>query len=261
MDTFIVLGVLIALTLIGSLLMKGYLEKRRIERARSLVAIHDDLTNMQNALSLIPEVYLDTPSKIFILKRLMQLIDQVQQTGNVSESLSARNQELSIQLEKTQHIKDDSVKRIGQWVSIKDPESAHEIRSLVKFLHKQIILSVKIGLIPQAHGSRVVKNLTVIMHRIILDLNYSLASQYLKVNKLRPALGKLRMALTAATRSPIKQYLKKQKEQLEKQIKQTESKIVSTRKKINKATANKLANGMDNIQKDGDWGAKKNIYD
>ncbi len=261
MSTFVVLGILIVLTLFGSIAMKTLMEKRRIERARLLVDLHDDLTNMQSALALIPEVYLDTPSKIFILKRLMQLIDQVQETGNISESLSELNQDLSIQLEKALHIKDDSVKRLSQWVKIKDPESAHEIQSLVKFLHKQIIISVKTGLIPRAHGSRVVKNLKVIMHRIILDLNYSLASNYLKTNKLRPALGKLRAALSTTTRGPIKQYLKTQKEQLEKLITQTESKIINSRKKTNKTTANKLATGMDKIQEDDDWDNKKNLYD
>jgi len=261
MTTFVVLGVLILATLVGSIAMKSYLEKRRIERARLLVELHDDLRRMQSALAVVPQVYLDTPTKLFMIKRLMQIIDQVQAAGNETESLTEMHQDLQTQLEATIHAKDDSVERLAKWTKIDNADMAHEIRSLIKYLHGQIVSAVKLGLIPRAHGSRVVKNLKVITYRIGLDLNYTLARHALKLNKHRPALGKLRVALSITLKSPIKQYLKPQKETLEKLIKQTEARIENQSKEKNKATANKLASGVDKIKEDDDLEQKRNLYD
>ncbi len=261
MVTFIVLGVLILATLVGSIAMKSYMEKRRIERARMLVDLHDDLRRMQNALVVIPQVYIDTPTKLFMIKRLMQLIEQVQGAGNETNSLSALHQDLNTQLEKAINAKDDSVDRLSKWTQIDNADTAHEMKTLIKYLHSQIISAVKAGLIPRAHGSRVVKNLKVMAHRVGLDLNYSLARSALKMNKHRPALGKLRVALSIALKSPIKQYLKPQRELLEKLIKQTEAKIDDTRNKGNQTSVNKLASGVDKINQDEELDNKKNLYD
>lgn len=103
---------------------------------------------------------------------------------------------------------------------------------MIKFLHGQILTGVKSGLIPRAHGSRVVKNLKVMMHRLAPDLNYNLARAALRSNKLRPALGKFRVALGLCLKSPIKNSLNKQQEQLETPIKQTDAKIIEYAKKI-----------------------------
>ncbi len=261
MDTLILLGILILVTVFASIGMKSHLEKRRILRARLLVDLHDDLRRMQSALAIIPEVYLDIPTKLFMIKRLMQLVDQVQETGNASDSLTSLHTDLKEQLDKTLESKDDSAKRLSKWTNIESADAAHEIRQLIKFLHNQILSTVKTGLVPRAHGARVVKNLKIMIHRIALDLNFSLAKAYLKANKPRPALGKLRAAQSVAIRSPIKQYLKPQKEQLEKLIEQTEGKILSQRKTANKASAGELAKGMDKIQEDEERDTKKNIYD
>ena len=261
MITFIILGALILATLVGGIALKNQLEKRRIERARLLVDLHDDLRRMQSALAVIPHVYLDTPTKLFMIKRLMQIIEQVQEAGNETSGLSDMHQELQNQLESTIQTKDDSVARLAKWTPIDTADLAHEIKSLVKYLHGQIITAVKLGLIPRAHGSRVVKNLKVVTYRIGLDLNYTLARQALKLNKYRPALGKLRVALSIALKSPIKQYLKPQKETLEKLIEQTESKIERQREEKSKATTNKLASGVEKIKVEDDWEQKKNLYD
>ncbi len=260
MVTFIVLGVLILATLVGSIAMKSYMEKLRIARARQLVDLHDDLRRMQNALVVIPQVYIDTPTKLFMIKRLMQLIDQVQSTGNETSSLSALHQDLSTQLEKAINAKDDSVDRLSKWTQIDSADTAHEMKTLIKYLHSQIISAVKAGLIPRAHGTRVVKNLKVMAYRVGLDLNYSLARSALKMNKYRPALGKLRVALGIAIKSPLKQQLKPQRELLEKLIKQTEAKIEDNRKKGN-TSVNKLATGVDKINQDDELDNKKNLYD
>ena len=261
MDTLIVLGALIVITLVGSLTIKSQLEKRRILRARMLVDLHDDLRRMQSALAIIPEVYLDIPTKLFMIKRLMQLVDKVQETGNATESLKNLHSDLQEQLDKTLETKDDSTARLAKWTNIDNPDTAHEIRTLIKYLHGQILNTVKSGLVPRAHGSRVVKNLKIMMHRIALDLNYSLARSYLKASKFRPALGKLRVALGVILKSPIKQFLKSQREELEKLIEKTEKKIISQRKENNKASADKLAKGLDKLKEDEDSNTKKNIYD
>ena len=256
-----VVGVLIVLTLVSSIFLKSYLDKRKIERARMLVDLHDDLRRMQNALAIIPEVYLDVPTKIFMIKRIIQLIDAVEEVGNESDSLNMLKMDLESQLAKTLQAKDDSVKRLSQWTKIDHPDTAHEIRTLAKFLHNQILTCVKSGLVPRAHGARVVKNLKVIMHRIALDLNYTLAASALKMNKLRPALGKLKVAKGLVLKSPIKQHLKKQKEEIEKLIEKTEQRLIAQRKASAAATANKLASGMDKMEEDEAWDSKKNLYD
>ncbi|MEY8239945.1 MAG: hypothetical protein RPT25_06345, partial [Cycloclasticus sp.] len=216
---------------------------------------------MQSALAVIPHVYLDTPTKLFMIKRLMQIIDQVQEAGNETSGLTEMHQDLQAQLNNTIQAKDDSVARLTQWTPIDSADTAHEIRSLVKYLHGQTLAAVKLGLIPRAHGSRVVKNLKVMTYRIGLDLNYALAQHALTLNKHRPALGKLRMALSIALKSPIKQYLKPQKETLEKLIKQTESNIEQQRTEKNKTIPNKLASGVDKIKVEDDWEQKRNLYD
>ncbi len=261
MTTFVILGALILATLVGSLAMKSYLEKRRIERARLLVDLHDDLRRMQTALTVVPQVYLDTPTKLFMIKRLMQIIDQVQEAGSETDHLNDLHQGLQTQLEATIAAKDDSVERLAKWTRIDDADAAHEIKSLIKYLHGQILSSVKIGLIPRSHGSRVVKNLKVITYRIGLDVNYTLARNALKLNKYRPALGKLRVALSITLKSPIKQHLKPQKETLEKLIAQTEAKIAQQQKEKSRDTVNKLASGVEKIQEEDELEQKKNQYD
>jgi hypothetical protein len=261
MDTLIVLGVLVIITLVGSIAIKTQMEKRRILRARLLVDLHDDLRRMQSALAVIPEVYLDIPTKLFMIKRLMQLVNQVQETGSPSESLTSLHSDLQEQLDKTLEAKDDSAARLAKWTRIDSADAAHEIRILIKYLHGQILSTVKTGLVPRAHGSRVVKNLKIMIHRIALDLNYTMARSYLKANKPRPALGKLRVALGVTLKSPIKQYLKTQHSELEKLIEQTEKKIINQRKQANKTTEDKLAKGLDKMQEEEDRDTKKNIYD
>ncbi len=257
----LIFGVLILLTLVGSVFLKSYLDKKRIERAREMVTLHDDLRRMQNAMSIIPDIYLDVPTKIFIIKRIMQLVDKVQSISNESESLQMLNQDLQGQLDKVLNSKDDSVKRLSQWGPTNNPDTAHEIRSASKYLHGQILVCVKTNLVPRAHGSRVVKNLKVIMYRIALDLNYNLARSAMKDNKLRPALAKIKTAKSLLLKSPIKQHLKTQLTELESLIDKIEKKIASQRKARSEVSANKLASGMDKIEEDEAWDNKKNFHD
>ena len=261
MDTMIVLGVLIVLTLVCSVAVKSYLDKKQIERARGLVDLHDDLRRMQNAMAIIPDLYLDTPTKIFIIKRIMQLVLKVQEVGNESDSLKMLHTDLEGQLAKIINSKDDSVKRLSQWAKIENPDAAHEIRTMAKLLHTQILSCVKSGLIPRAHGSRVVKNLKIVMYRISLDLNYNLAQQSMKLKKYRPALGKLRVAKGLIVKSPIKQYLKTQGEQVDALITQVEAKMLAIRKAESKNKPDALSSGMDKIEEEEAWEAKKNDYD
>lgn len=261
MDSMLIFGVLIALLLVSSIFLKSYLDKKRIERAREMVDLHDDLRRMQNAMALIPDLYLDIPTKVFMIKRIMQLINKVQQVGNESEKLKMLYMDLEQQLNKVLNSKDDSTKRLNQWGKINDPDTAHEIRTVTKYLHGQILACVKSHLIPRSHGSRVVKNLKIIMHRIALDLNYNLARNALRMKKLRPALGKFKMARGLLIKSPIKQHLKDQLQELEASIEKVEKMLVSQRKAASAATANKLASGINKIEEDEAWDNKKNIYD
>jgi hypothetical protein len=99
------------------------------------------------------------------------------------------------------------------------------------------------------------------MTRISLDLNYNLAKNAIKANKLRPALGKLKVAKRALLKSPIKQHLKAQLEELEKLIEKIENKMLKQREETASVTENKLASGMDKIKEEEALEAKKNMYD
>lgn len=261
MDSLFIIGTLLVVTLVGSIFVKGYIDKRRIEKARELVDLHDDLRRMQNAMAVIPGVYFDIPTRIFVLKRTMQLIAKVLEIGQENQTLNALYHEMEVQLEKTLEVKDDSVKRLKKRGKIDHPDKAHEIRQMVKFLHEQIIKSVKAGLIPKAHGTRVVKNLKTAMQRTIIDMNYYLAMDSYRNQKLRPALGKFKVTLGLIIKSPIKKYLEELKNEVEKRIKDIEKKLMAERRRANEASANKLASGVDKIQEDEAWESKKNIYD
>lgn len=261
MEPLIALAALILVSLIGSVFMKNYLEKKRIARARMLVDLHDDLHRMQNAMAILPELYLDMPTKLFMIKRIMQLIEKVQEVGSESNSLTMLHEDLATQLEKTLNNQDDSIKRLSKWGKLSNPDTAQEIRMLTKYLHSQVLVATKTHLVPRAHAARVVKNLKVIMYRVPLDLNFNLANVAIKSNKLRPALGKLRVALGLLLKSPIRQHLKKQHEQIEMLIKQTEEKIAIQQKAKSANTTNKLASGVEELDKEDDWNTKKNLYD
>lgn len=261
MDSIIVLGVLLIVTLIGSIVMKGYLDKRRIAKAREMVDLHDDLRRMQNAMAVIPSIYFDVPTRIFMLKRIMQLINKLLEVNNENQNLNALYQNFESQLEKVLGQKDDSVKRLTQRGKIDNPDTAHEIRTMVKFLHEQIVKSVKTGLIPKAHGSRVVKNLKIIMQRTVIDMNYNMAKGILRAQKLRPALSKFKVTLSLVIKSPLKQYLNPLKEELEKTIQDIEKKMAANTKKTTERSAGKLASGMDKMKEEENWETKKNIYD
>lgn len=261
MDSIIVLGTLLLVTLVSSIFIKGYLDKRRIEKAREIVDLHDDLRRMQNAMAVIPSIYLDVPTRIFMLKRTMQLVSKLLEGSSDNHNLNALYQDMESQLEKALTQKDDSVKRLNKRGKVDNPDTAHEIRAMVKFLHEQIVKSVKSGLIPKAHGSRVVKNLKVIMQRTVIDMNYNMAQAILKTQKLRPALSKLKVTLGLVIKSPLKQCLTQLKEELEKTIKSIESKLAIESKKANARSGGQLASGMDKIKEEEDWDTKKNIYD
>lgn len=261
MDSLIIIGTLMVVTLVSSIFIKNYLEKRRIEKARELVDLHDDLRRMQNAMGGVPSIYFDIPTRIFMLKRTMQLIAKVLEYGQDNQNLNALYQEMEVQLEKTLEQKDDTVKRFNKRSKIDDPDTAHEVRQMVKFLHDQILKSVKSGLIPKAHGSRVVKNLKVVMQRTVIDLNYNISQSLLRNKKLAAALSKLKVTLALVIKSPLKQSLTPLKDELEKTIKQVEKKLFQDRKKTSKTSSNKLSSGMDKIKEEEEWESKKNIYD
>jgi len=261
MDSIIIIGTLLVITIVSSIFIKNYLEKRRIEKARELVDLHDDLRRMQNAMNVIPMVYFDIPTRIFMLKRTMQLIAKVLEYGQDNQSLNAIYQDMEIQLEKTLEQKDDSVKRLNKHSKVDHPDTAHEIRQTVKFLHDQILKSVKGGLIPKAHGSRVVKNLKIVMQRTVIDMNYNMARQFMQSKKLGPALSKLKVTLSLVIKSPLKQALTPLKDELEKNIKKLEKRLYEERRKASQRSANKLASGMDKIQEEEEWERKKNIHD
>ncbi|GAA6133716.1 hypothetical protein NBRC116188_05050 [Oceaniserpentilla sp. 4NH20-0058] len=261
MDSIIVLGALLVITLISSIFVKNYLEKRRIEKARELVDIHDDLRRMQNAMNIIPGIYFDIPTRIFMLKRTMLLISKVLELGQDNQNLNALYQDLEIRLEKTLEAKDDSVKRMNKHSQINDPDTAHEIRQTIKFLHDQILKSVKTGLIPKSQGSRVVKNLKVIMQRTVMDMHYNIAQHLLSNKKFGPAMSKFKVTLSLVLKSPSKQALTPFKDELERVIKKIEHRLNEGRKKASQQSANKLSSGMDKIKEEEDWESKKNIYD
>lgn len=261
METLVVLGVVLVATLVGSIFIKSYLEKKRIEQARKLVDLHDDLKRMQNAMSIIPEIYIDKPTKVFMIRRLIQLLTQVQQAGNESEGINIQIQELEFELDKVQNKQDDSVKRLGKCSNISNADTAHEVKMSIKFLHGQMLTSVKTGLIPKSYGARIAKNLKVMASRLGLDLNYNMAKAALKMNKWRPALGKLRMSKSIILKSPIKQYLDQQKTEIDDLIAKTEAKLNEARTQNQATSQNKLAAGVEKIQEDESWEGKKNIYD
>jgi hypothetical protein len=261
MDSTLIFAVLIVIVIMGSFFLKSYLDKKRLARAREMVDLHDDLRRMQNAMAIIPDLYLDMPTKVFMIKRIIQLVSKIQQTGNESESLKMQAADLDSQLAEIVKRKDDDVKRLSQWGKIDDPDTAHEIRNMAKYLHSQILVCVKSHLLPRSHGSRVVKNLKIIMHRVALDLNYNIAKNAIRANKLRPALGKLKLARGLLLKSPIKQHLKTQIIDIETLIEKTEKMLVAARKTSTEATANKLASGVDKIDEDDAWDSKKNMYD
>lgn len=261
METMVILGVVLVAALVGSIFIKSYLEKKRIEQARKLVDLHDDLKRMQNAFSIIPEIYIDKPTKVFMIRRLMQLLSQVQEAGNESEGINIQLQELEFELDKVQQKPDDSVKRLGQCSKVSNADTAHEVKMAVKFLHTQMLTSVKSGLIPKSYGARIAKNLQVMASRLGLDLNYNMAKAAIQMKKWRPALGKLRMTKSIILKSPIKQYLEQQKKEVDTLISKTEAKLNETRIQNQANTQNKLAAGVEKIQEEESWEGKKNIYD
>ncbi|MFT6260695.1 MAG: hypothetical protein ACJAYK_001291 [Crocinitomicaceae bacterium] len=261
MDTTLIFVALIVIMVMCSFLLKGHLDRKRLTRARKIVDLHDDLRRMQNAMTIIPDLYLDAPTKTFMIKRIIQILSFIQEIGSESESLKKQTLDLESQLDKIVQSKDDSVKRLSQWGKIDDPDVAHEIRSMAKYLHSQILICVKSHLLPRSQGSRIVKNLKVIMHRIALDLNYNIAKNAIKANKLRPALSKLKVAKGLLLKSPIKPHLNAQLETLETLIEKIEKKLITVSKASSKVTANKLASGVDKIDEEEAWDGKKNMYD
>ena len=255
-------GALLIILVVAALLTKTYLEKRRIEQARLLVDLQDSLRRMQNASSAFPEVYLDKPTKVFIYKRLIQLsqaiaeVDQAEAAG-----MGAMETDFSSKMEAARNTPDDSVKRLSKWASIPHPDTAHELRRLVQFLHQEVIDSTKSGLIPKAHAKRVIKNLKITASRIPLDLNFSIAKGAFKTKQYRQALGKLRVAQGVIKRSPVRQYLKKQAGQIEELMKKTDEALAIAAEKNKAKTANSLAAGMDKMAEDEQWEQKKNYFD
>jgi hypothetical protein len=261
MDSTLIFAALIFILIMASFFIKAYLDTKRLARARKMVDLHDDLRRMQNAMAIIPDLYLDAPTKIFMIKRIIQLIVHIQEIGNESESLKKQTLDLESQMSKIAQSKDNSLERLSQWSKIDDPDTAHEIRNMAKYLHSQILVCVKSHLLPRAHGSNVVKNLKVIMHRVALDLNYNIAKDAIKVNKLGLALGKLKVAKGLLLKSPIKQNLTVQLEALEILIEKIETRLLAARKASSEATVNKLASGVDEIEEQEAWDGKKNMYD
>ena len=132
---------------------------------------------------------------------------------------------------------------------------------MIKFLHGQMVTSVKSNLIPRALGTRVVANLKIMAPRLAMDLNYNLAQGALKMNKPRPALGKLRVAKGLIHKSNIKQHMKKQQMEIEALIKSTEEQLNAKRKKAQAQSVNKLASGVEDMNEKDQWDQKKNLYE
>ena len=256
-----IIGILTMATLVVAIFVKSYLDKKRIENAREMVELQDDLRRMQTAMTIIPDLYFDVPTKIFMFKRVMQLASKLQELTGEDASLNMLMGTMQEQLQKVQGSKDNRAARLAQWSKINNPDIAHEARSMIKFLHGQMVISVKNSLIPKALGTRVVANLKIMAPRLAMDLNYNIAQGSLKLKKYRPALGKLRTAKALIHKSNIKQHMKRQQAEIEELIKTTEAHLNAKRKKAQAQNVNKLADGVEDMNEKDQWDQKKNLYE
>lgn len=262
MDSSIaIIGILMMAALVVSIFIKSYLDKKRIANAREMVELQDDLRRMQAAMSIIPDLYFDVPTKIFMFKRVIQLASKLQEFTGEDAKLNILMGTMQEQLQKIQGSKDNRAARLTQWSKINNPDTAHEARSMIKFLHGQMVIAVKSSLIPKALGTRVVANLKIMTPRLAMDLNYNLAQGALKLKKYRPALGKLRVTKTLLLKSNIKQHMKKQLTELDELIKSTETHLNAKRKKAQAQNVNKLADGVEDMNEKDQWDQKKNLYE
>lgn len=260
-STLAIVGVLMVAALFGSVFIKSYLDKKNIESARELVELQDALRRMQTAQQIIPELYIDIPTKIFMAKRTMQLAYKMQELSGDDAAITMLIDNMQEKLNKAQGTKDNRAVRLSKWSDINNPDTAHEVKHMVKFLHGEMVASVKSGIIPKALGTRVTANLRIMAPRIAMDLNYNLARAAIKSNKLRPALGKLRITKALLLKSTIKQHMKTQIETVEKLITETEKKMNAKRKKVQAQSANKLASGLNDLEEKEQWDQKKNLYE
>lgn len=262
MEPIALIGILFIVLVVIALLYRSYREKRRIEQARALVDLQDALRRMESATSALPDVYLDKPTKVFIYKRMLQIIRGINSTdASAGAQLANLEDTYTGKLEAARNSKDDALKRLAQWAQIPNQDAAHEMRRLVKFLHQEVVNATKAGLIPKAHASRVIKNLKIMASRIPLDATYALGRGALKTKKYRPALSKFKIAQGIIKRSPVRKYLAKQNEQLEELIKKTEEKLQIIAEENRAKSGNSLADGMDKMAKDEQWEQKKNYFE
>lgn len=262
MESIALIGVFLIVVLVVALLYRTYRERRRIEQARLLVDLQDALRRVQNATKVLPDVYLDKPTKVFIYKRLIQITRSIAET-EPSESAAMANLEdnFTTHMETARNEKDDSVKRLSKWADIPSKDAAHEMRRSVQFLHQETVSAAKSGLIAKAHAMRVIKNLKVAAARIPLDMTFALGKAAYQTKKYRPALSKFNVAVGIIKRSPVRKYLAKQNEQIEELIKQTEAQLKKIADQNKAKSANSLAEGMDKIEQDSQWEQKKNYFE
>lgn len=262
MEPAALIGILGIIGIVIALLVKTYLEKRRIEQARLIVDLQDSLRRMQNAHKIIPEVYLDKATKLFIHKRMLQITQAILATDNSeSQNLSTFQDELTVQVEQIRNQSDDVIKRLGAWAPVPNQDAAHELKRLTQFLHAEVVRTTKSGDLKKGHALRVIKNLKIIANRIPLDMNFALGRAAAKLNKPRPALSKFKVAQGIIKRSPIKQHLSKQEEQLTKLIKKCELKLERIADEAKAKSGNSLAEGMNEMEEKEKWEQKKNYFD
>ena len=262
MEPIALVGILFIVVVVVALLYRSYKEKRRIEQARLLVDLQDALRRMQNAIDILPNVYLDKPTKVFIYKRLIHITRSIAETEQTqAAAMASLEDNLTSRMETARGSPDTAVKNLSQWAEIPSQDAAHEMRRLVQFLHQEVIKSAKSGFIPKAHAARVVKNLKITATRVPLDLAYALGKAAYQTKKYRPAMSKFKVAQGMIKRSPVRKHLSNQNGQLEELIKECEAKLKQIAEENKAKSGSSLAEGMDKIEEDSKWDQKKNYFE
>jgi len=262
MEPMVLVGILFIVVVVVALLFRSYKEKRRIEQARRLVDLQDALRRMQNAINILPNIYLDKPTKVYMFKRLIHISRSIAEAEqSQAAAMAVLEDNLTSQMETTRNSPDTAVKNLSKWAEIPSQDAAHEMRRLVQFLHQEVIKSAKVGFIPKAHAARVIKNLRIVATRVPMDLTYALGKAALQTKKYRPALSKFKVAQGMIKRSPVRKHLTNQNGQLEKLIEKCEAKLKQIAEENKAKSGSSLAEGMDKMEEDSKWDQKKNYFE
>jgi len=229
-------------------------EKARIERARKITALGDNYKRCERLLSEIPGQYLTPELKLLLLKRMLDICNDL--AGLKSSLPVSQWRESAEQRKILVRENRDEIRQI----KIDSVEKSNAAKDLLQNLFKLIESMHKSGRIDAATAKKNLKYVLFLVHKTHADLHVFQARDLIRQNEIRKAIHAYHLASTEMGKSQDNPLAMKAVKSFRIRIKELEAMMTEGGNASPAESGSKLDKQWDDFLHDEEW-KKKADYD